>query len=126
MRPFKKLFSAIAFDTTGHAEKIISAVGGFVGILLTMWISLQYLGARGAAMPVVSMGASAVLLFAVPHSPLSHPWNLWGGHFVSALIGVTCALTITNPLLSAPLAVGLAIGAMHTCAAYILPVARLR
>ncbi len=113
MRPVKKFFSGITLDTTGHAEKIISAAGGFVGILLTMWISLKYLGTQGAAMLVASMGASAVLLFAVPHSPLSQPWNLWGGHFVSALIGVTCALTIANPLLSAPLAVGLAIGAMH-------------
>ena len=113
MRPVKKFFSAVALDTTGHAEKFISAAGGFVGILLTMWISLKYLGAQGAAMLVASMGASAVLLFAAPHSPLSQPWNLWGGHFVSALIGVSCALTIANPLLSAPLAVGLAIGTMH-------------
>ena len=113
MRPIKKFFSAIALDTTGHAEKIISAAGGFVGILLTMWVSLKYLGTQSAAMLVASMGASAVLLFAAPHSPLSQPWNLWGGHLVSALIGVSCALTIPNPLLSAPLAVGLAIGAMH-------------
>ncbi len=113
MSPIKKFFSGITLDMTSHAEKIISAVGGFVGILLTMWISLKYLGAQGAAMLVASMGASAVLLFAVPHSPLSQPWNLWGGHLVSALIGVSCALTIPDPLLSAPLAVALAIAAMH-------------
>ncbi len=115
MHFIKKFFGCCGVepDTTGHAEKFISAAGGFIGILLTMWFSLHYLGAQGAAMLVASMGASAVLLFAVPHGPLSQPWNLLGGHLVSALIGVTCALTIANPLLAAPLAVALAIAAMH-------------
>lgn len=58
MQSIKKFFSAVALDMTGHAEKFISAAGGFVGILLTMWISLKYLGAQGAAMLVASMGAS--------------------------------------------------------------------
>ena len=111
----KKFFGCcgVAPDTTGHAEKFISAAGGFIGILLTMWLSLHYLGAQGAAMLVASMGASAVLLFAVPHGPLSQPWPLMAGHLVSALIGVSCALTIANPLLAAPLAVALSIAAMH-------------
>lgn len=98
---------------TGHTEKAISALGGFIGILLTMWVSLLYLGAQSAAMLVASMGASAVLLFGVPHGPMSQPLHLLGGHLVSALIGVSCALTIANPLLAAPLAVALAIAAMH-------------
>ena len=111
----KKFFGCcgVAPDTTGHAEKFISAAGGFIGILLTMWVSLHYLGTQGAAMLVASMGASAVLLFAVPHGPLSQPWHLMGGHLVSALIGVSCALVIANPMLAAPLAVALAIAAMH-------------
>lgn len=115
MHLLKKFFGCCGVepDTTGHAEKFISAAGGFIGILLAMWVSLHYLGAQGAAMLVASMGASAVLLFAVPHGPLSQPWPLLGGHLISALIGVTCASTIANPLLAAPLAVALAIAAMH-------------
>jgi len=115
MHFIKKFFGCCGVepDTTGHAEKFISAAGGFIGILLTMWVSLHYLGAQGATMLVASMGASAVLLFAVPHGPMSQPWNLLGGHLVSALIGVSCALTIANPLLAGPLAVALAIAAMH-------------
>ena len=37
---------------------------------------------------VPSMGASAVLLFAVPHSALGQLWNVIGGHLISAAIGV--------------------------------------
>lgn len=106
-------FWGVTSDTTGHAEKLISGIGGFIGILLTMWVSHHYLGVQGAALLVASMGASAVLLFAVPHGALSQPWALMGGHFFSALIGVSCAQSVANPLIAAPLAVALAITAMH-------------
>lgn len=96
-----------------HTEKWISAVGGFLGILAVLWISREVLDLQGAAMVVGSMGASAVLLFAVPHGALSQPWAVFGGHLISALIGVTSAQLITDPLLAAAVAVGLAIGAMY-------------
>lgn len=98
---------------TSHAEKMISAIGGFLGILGIFMISLSTVGSYSAAIIVASMGATAVLLFAVPHSPLSQPWPLFGGHIVSAIIGVTCAKYITNDVLAASMAVGIAIGAMY-------------
>lgn len=61
---------------------------------------------------VAPMGASAVLLFAVPASPLAQPWSIIGGNLVSAIIGVACATWITNPIDAAPIAVALSIGAM--------------
>jgi CBS-domain-containing membrane protein len=59
------------------------------------------------------MGASAVLLFAVPHGQLSQPWPVFGGHLVSALIGVASAKLVAPPLLAAAVAVALAISAMY-------------
>lgn len=111
----KKVLSCfgVESDSTGHVEKAISAVGGFVGILLTMWASIHYAGTQGAVLLIASMGASAVLLFAVPHGTLSQPWPLLGGHAVSALIGVSCAQLLSNLLIAAPLSVALAIAAMH-------------
>ncbi len=44
-------------------------------------------------MVIASMGASAVLLFAVPHGQLSQPWPVLAGHVFSAAIGVLCART---------------------------------
>jgi CBS domain-containing membrane protein len=58
------------------------------------------------------MGASAVLLFAVPASPLAQPWSIMGGNVVSAAIGVTCAAWIQDLELAASIAVALAIGTM--------------
>lgn len=96
-----------------QAEKRISALGGFVGILLVMVVSYAIADPVPAALIVASMGASAVLLFAVPHGALSQPWPLVGSHFVSAIIGVCCAKFIPIPFVAAAAAVGLAIAAMH-------------
>jgi CBS domain-containing membrane protein len=58
---------------------------------------------------VAPMGASAVLLFAVPASPLAQPWSIIGGNLVSATVGVACARWIADPIGAAALAVALAI-----------------
>jgi CBS domain-containing membrane protein len=58
------------------------------------------------------MGASAVLLFAVPSSPLAQPWPIIGGNVISALVGVAAAHLIPNVAVAAGVAVGLAIAAM--------------
>lgn len=96
-----------------HREKLLSALGSFIGILLVVWVSAGVLDLHGTALMVGSMGASAVLLFAVPHGSLSRPWPLLGGHLLSAAVGVTCAKWLADPLLAAPLAVALSIALMY-------------
>lgn len=96
-----------------HREKIVSAIGGVISIFGVLVVSQFFVGPSGAQLIVASMGASTVLLFAVPHGPLSQPWAFVGSHLVSAVIGVTCARYIGNPLLASSLAVGLAVGAMY-------------
>lgn len=96
-----------------HIEKLVSAIGGFIAIVGIFFISNAFIGSSGAHILIASMGASAVLLFAVPHGPLSQPWAVLGGHLISAFIGVSCAQFIGVPLLAAGLAVGLAIAGMY-------------
>ena len=106
-------FSGIEQAPVSHAERIVSAAGGFVAILCIFLVSRHFVGFQGAGILVASMGASAVLLFAVPHGPLSQPWAVFGGHLISALIGVTCAQVIGSEVLAASAAVGIAIGVMY-------------
>lgn len=61
---------------------------------------------------VAPLGASAVLVFAVPASPLAQPWSVVGGNLISATIGLTLGLLIGEPVVAAGLAVGLAIATM--------------
>jgi CBS-domain-containing membrane protein len=101
--------------SVSEREHWVSATGGLVGILAVLWISHFVLGGHGGVLAVASMGASAVLLFAAPHGALSQPWPVFGGHMVSALIGVSCARWLGHePMLAASLAVGLSIAAMYS------------
>lgn len=103
----------VELDAVSFKEKIISMLGGFVSMVLIVAISQNLLHLHGASMLIASMGASAVLLFAVPHGQLSQPWPVLAGHLFSALIGVTCAKLIPFVPLAAGCAVGLAILLMH-------------
>ena len=94
-------------------EKLVAAIGGGLAILILIVFSFWALPAAGATAVVASMGASAVLLFGVPHGQLSQPWPVIGGHGISAIIGVACARYISQPPIAAACAVGLAIGVMH-------------
>lgn len=107
-----KIFLSID-NSVSTAEILASTVGGFIGIFLISIISYHFTGASGAALIVPSMGASAVLVFAVPHGKLSQPWSLFGGQLSSAFVGVACYLLVPNLFLASGLAVGLAIGTMH-------------
>lgn len=100
-------------NSVSSAEILTSTLGGFIGIFLISWISFYFTGASGAALIVPSMGASAVLVFAVPHGKLSQPWAVIGGQLSSAFIGVSCFMLIPNVFIASGLAVGLAIGGMH-------------
>ncbi|WP_454824648.1 HPP family protein [Paraburkholderia xenovorans] len=94
-------------------ERLRSCVGALVGIAFTGAITHLLLGSSGnIPLLVAPMGASAVLLFAVPASPLAQPWSIIGGNLVSATVGVACASWIGDPLQAAPLAVAAAICAM--------------
>ncbi len=108
-----KQFLGINRSPVSHSEKIISALGGFVALFVILTITQTFLDLPDSWAIIASMGASAVLLFAVPHGPLSQPWSVLGGHFFSALIGVSCALWISDPLIAASSAVGLSIAAMY-------------
>lgn len=103
----------IELSPVSHRERLVSALGGFFGIAVVFWISHAVLGDANSPLMVLSMGSTAVMLFAVPHGALSQPWPLLGGHLVAALIGIACLLYVPAPMLAASLAAGLSIGAMH-------------
>lgn len=66
---------------------------------------------------IAPFGATSVLVFAVPSSPLAQPWSAIIGNMISALVGVAACLLLSDPLLRIAAAVGLSITAMILCRA---------
>lgn len=96
------------------AEDILRAGAGAGIALLVTGILLQLSGLGALIAP---FGATAVLVFAVPNSPLAQPWSVVVGNTVSALVAITVHMVLSEAPWVAPVAVGFAIGAMIACRA---------
>ena len=97
------------FETIGisdykasYNEILISALGGFLGILAIFIISQLLFDHETTVLIVPSMGASAVLLFAAPHAPFSQ--SRAAGRLHRRIPELTVAASV---------GVGMAIGAMY-------------
>ncbi len=87
-----------------------ASIGAAIGIALTALVTVVAVGNGPEWIWLVApMGASAVLIFAVPASPLAQPWPVIGGNVVSALVGVAVAALVPSPAIASGLAVGGAI-----------------
>lgn len=67
--------------------RLVTGVG--FGLLVTGLLSLAF--DLGSTWLVAPMGASAVILFALPSSPLAQPWAVIGGNTLSTLAGIAFA-----------------------------------
>lgn len=92
-------------------EKLLGSLGVVLGLLSIEWLGFHALGEQSAWF-IAPIGATAVLLFATPTSPLAQPWSVVGGNVVSALVGVLCAHLIPDIGLAAAAAVAAAVAAM--------------
>ena len=86
--------------------KLLAVIACFSAILLVALSAQAVVNPIANPVMIASMGASAVILFVIPGSPLAQPWPLVGGHLVSALIGLFCAQWIADANLAAAAAVG--------------------
>ncbi len=92
-----------------------AALGALLGVGATGLAAHSIIGGAGGLetpLLVAPVGASAVLLFMLPASPLAQPRAVIGGNLLSALIGLACAWLIPVPALAAGAAVAMAIFGM--------------
>lgn len=106
-----------AGDKIDGKERLRFVMGAMIGILLTGLLSHQFAGVLPSALPwlVAPIGASAVLVFAVPSSPMAQPWPVIGGNTLSALVGIAAVHLqhwLGSPEWTAALAVASAIALM--------------
>ena len=91
-------------------DRLRACLGALLGIGLTSAISAAIVHPH-ETFPLIAapMGAAAVLVFAVPASPLAQPWSVIGGNSIAALVGITVRILVPMPELAAPIAVGAAV-----------------
>jgi CBS domain-containing membrane protein len=108
----RRIFNPILPGATARG-RLFACIGAVFGIGLAGFISALFHG-DGEALPwlVAPMGASSVLLFAVPASPMAQPWPIIGGNALSALCGYAVGSALGHGAIACGIGVGLAIGVM--------------
>lgn len=96
-----------------YKEHLFTFLGSFTGIGLIGLLNSRYLKAHDNMFLIGSFGASSVLIYGIINSPFSQPRNLIGGHFISAIIGVTVHKLIPELWLSCAVSVSLSIVLMQ-------------
>jgi CBS domain-containing membrane protein len=93
--PLLQLPPVLAGATT--RDIVVAGLGAILGTGLTGLITA--LGVAGAHAPLIvaPIGASAVLVFAVPSSPLAQPWSVVGGNVISCLVGLAVGSSSCRP-----------------------------
>jgi CBS domain-containing membrane protein len=101
-----------AVARTSPVEALRAGLGALIGLGLTgLFVLSPGIDLTTGLYLVAPLGASSVLLFAVPNSPLAQPWSAIVGNTLAALVGVAVCMFVTEPTLRIALAVGLAIAA---------------
>lgn len=113
---FKRYLSRCSFYLGGDqpavswVERLRSSFGAFIGLMLVLTMA-KYLGELSGLDEwlMASLGASALLVFALPGSPMAQPWAVIAGNTLSALVGIGIIHIVQEPLLAMPLAASLSI-----------------
>lgn len=111
---FKHSASLLPQSVFGQLGWLRGSIGAAIAIATAGVTTSLLMEGQGAGLPwlVAPLGASAVLVFAVPASPLAQPWSVIGGNLISATLGLGMGMYVAEPVAAASLAVGLAIALM--------------
>ena len=106
-----------AFGPTFAPVRRLDVARGTIGALLgiaaaAVVVRAGSFGPEALPFIVAPIGASAVLVFAAPASPLAQPWPVLVGNTSSAAVGIVVARLIDDTLTAAAVAVSVAIGVM--------------
>lgn len=102
-----------AVAKTSPLEALRAGIGALVGLGITgLFILSPAVDLKLGLYLVAPFGASSVLLFAVPNSPLAQPWSAVVGNTLAAVIAVAVCMVIADPTARIALAVSFAIAAM--------------
>ncbi len=102
-----------AMGHTALIEAVRAGGGAALGLAFIIWTLLSpEVDLRTGLFIVAPLGATSVLVFCLPNSPLAQPWSVVVGNSVAAFVGVAVLELMPHSALAVGVAVGLAILAM--------------
>ncbi|MGP7796671.1 HPP family protein [Sphingomonas sp. CLY1604] len=104
MHVFRPILAGGAFG-----DRLLASAGAACGIAFAGLFAAYALGLGTLPLLVAPIGASAVLVFAVPASPLAQPWAVIGGNALSGAWALLVVHAVPHEATAAGLAVGGAI-----------------
>lgn len=107
--PIYRLLSSGAPPAPPLKFVLLSSFGAVMAIAITGWLSMR----SGVPWLMAPFGASCVLAFGVPDSPLAQPRAVVGGHLVATIVGLLVLTLLGDGWLACALGVGLALAAMQ-------------
>ncbi|WP_374423680.1 HPP family protein [Paracoccus sp. (in: a-proteobacteria)] len=110
-RTLQALGPAIAAGSA--TEALRAGLGALVGLGVAGLFLLSPQADQTLGLYLIApFGATSVLVFAVPNSPLAQPWSAVVGNAAAALVGVLACMIIADPAWRIALAVGLSVALM--------------
>lgn len=98
-------FRLALLGATWH-ERLLACLAATLAIAIAGFVSAMVLD-EPSPLLLGPVAASAVLVFAVPASPLAQPWRVIGGNVISAFVGIATATLIPDSTMAAEAALGL-------------------
>ncbi|MER3432024.1 MAG: HPP family protein [Leptolyngbya sp. ERB_1_1] len=98
-----------SIDRPHHRHVLWSWFGSFLAIAITSYLALK----TNSPLLMAPFGATSVLIFGVPDSPLAQPRNVVGGNLLAALVSLLILHTLGSSPLMMGMAVSTAIGIMQ-------------
>ena len=105
----KKLLTSEAPPAPPFRIIAFSVLGASIAVGALAWLSML----SGMPWLMAPFGASCVLAFGVPDSPLAQPRNIIGGHVVATLVGLVALQVLGDAWWVGAIAVGLALALMQ-------------
>ena len=94
-------------------ERLKVALSACIALFIVTYTSLQLADTASTIVLLASMGASSVLLFGLPNSPLARPWSFAAGHLISATVGLSCSHLFSDLALMAAVTIGCVLFVMY-------------
>lgn len=109
VRHFIKHYMVADMPRLSFGEGIKSVLGTAIGVGLVL--SVTYV-LSGHHWMLAAVGATAIILFSMPHSPMAQPWSVFGGYLLSGGVALVVTSITTNSILGICISVALIVALM--------------